>query len=139
MCRILTSTLLVLVAIPCLAQPNVRHDGNWWRTLTSDMRIMYAGGFVDGMELGNVYSYESPLTTQNQGAFLQATQSYEKNTKRYFGNATVGQVIDGLNTFFDDYRNRSIHMVNAINAVLRSIAGEDIEDFVIESRRKATR
>jgi hypothetical protein len=50
----------------------------------------------------------------NKGAVTQsvsdALDSYEYYTKKYLANVSASQLADGLDSFYSDYRNRSIQL-----------------------------
>ena len=53
---------------------------------------------------------------------------------------TAGQIVDGLNVFYEDYRNRKIRIHNAIWLVVQQISGkhkEDMEKTIEYDRRNA--
>jgi hypothetical protein len=54
----------------------------------------------------------------------RAIASYEQFTKKYLEHLTSGQVSDGLDKFYEDYRNRTILINWGIWIVLKAIAGD---------------
>jgi hypothetical protein len=114
-------------------------DGNWWRTLEVSEKNFYMIGFFDGMQLGNRFSYWNLTHTKDKdAASADARESFETYSDKYAKNPTNEQIADGLNTFYADYRNRSILIYDAVWVVLNSIAGTPQEklDKLIENSRK---
>ena len=68
----------------------------------------------------------------------QAEETYIANVTKFFSNVTNGQLVDGVDTFYKDYRNRSIRVPNALWRVVMQIAGtpQDQLDQMIEDFRK---
>ena len=120
-----------------LSAEEMRHDGNWWTGQSAGFRLLYILGFMDGMDLGSRFSTPdnvSPQATPDAGADTRRT--YRERTARYFTQVTVGQISDGLDAFYRDYRNRSIGLADGFEIVLRSIKGEDVEKL-IQARRSS--
>jgi hypothetical protein len=119
-----------------LQADGTRHDGNWWTQQSAGFRLLYILGFMDGMDLGSKFSSADTVEETRPESKDDARRTYEKRTKLYFTNVTVGQISDGLDAFYRDYRNRSINLVEGFEIVLRSIKGEDVEKL-IQNRRSA--
>ena len=127
------------------ADPN-RRDGNSWREFSPQARVDYLIGFLDGMDLGYHFSYwkytvkSAPILTADSVS-SKASSAYAEYSQRYFTNVRVGQLADGLNEFYSDYRNRSIRISDGVWVVVRQIAGDkpqDIEELITNLRRNAS-
>ncbi len=120
-------------------QSSKRTDGNWWRSQDRSVRIAYVAGFFDGMELGKNFSYWKFAKDQRAGeCTLEVNDSYNEFTARYFSNVTNVQISDGLDSFYSDYRNRSIPVHSAVWLVVNEIAGtprEEIDSMTENFRR----
>jgi hypothetical protein len=57
------------------------------------------------------------------------------------GDITAGQLADGLDVLYGDYRNRNILLLNAVWLVLNSISGKSDAEMqkMIENFRKAAK
>lgn len=117
-----------------------RRDGNWWLGQEKIVRTIYAIGFFDGMDLGNNFSHwkYSNGTKAQQICSAQAVDSYREYSQKYFGNVTAGQLSDGLDSFYTDYKNRRILVSAAVWLVANGIVGvpEDKLNKMIESWRQ---
>jgi hypothetical protein len=137
--RIDLVVLLLATCIPGVAAE--RRDGNWWRGLTTSERFMYVTGFFDGMDLGNNFSYWG---IKNKDGVIdlpvarRAMSSYDEYSAKFFKEVTNSQVGDGLSAFYEDYRNRTIRVSDAVWLVVNSIAGKSDEEMkpLIENFRK---
>src|ERR1700737_4718265 len=106
-------------------EPSQRRDGNWWREMGSGGKFVYVTGFFDGMDLGNNFSYWGIVDKQkNDPAMTKVANSYDSYMQRYLTNVTNGQLADGLDKFYSDFRNRRIKVNSAVWLVLNEIAGE---------------
>jgi hypothetical protein len=137
--------LLVLVLLSllpvCVHAQNNRRDGNWWKDVSPSGKLDYMVGFFDGMRLGHNFSLWGTLKDSGGKATpcLSGTvKSYQDHEAKYLSNVTNDQIVDGLDIFYKDYRNRSIQVHDAVWLVLSSIAGspQNELDKMIESWRK---
>jgi hypothetical protein len=133
--RCLLAALLVVCCAGLYAE-EIRHDGSWWTQQTAGFRLFYIMGFLDGMALGSSFSIPDKAA-QTDGAPLDARRVYKERTERYFSKLTIGELSDGLDTFYRDVRNRSILLSDAIDVVVRSIKGEDVEKLLQAKRSSA--
>jgi len=119
--RAILFACFVACASPTFAQA---HDGNWWNKLDSDERMYVLAGFVEGMELGKSFSIwegieDGRLTTWSS----RAEQSFQNHWKRFMVGTNTGQLRDGLNALYADFRNRNIALPFAMWLVVNQIAG----------------
>jgi hypothetical protein len=133
--RCLLAALLVVCCAGLRAQ-ELRHDGSWWTQQTAGFRLFYIMGFLDGMALGNAFSLPDKAAQADRSP-LDARLVYKERTDRYFSKVTIGELSDGLDTFYRDVRNRSILLPDAIDVVVRSISGEDVEKLLQAKRSLA--
>lgn len=136
---ILALALMFAAVSTVLAQDANRRDGNWWRDQTRLSQANYITGFFDGMELGHRFSIWKNVNDKKAGdAVYRASISYEEYSRRFLGAVTAGQLVDGLNDFYADYRNRSIRVHDGVWLVVNQIAGTPKEqvDSMVENWRK---
>jgi hypothetical protein len=116
-----------------------RRDGNWWLTLTRSSKLDYIVGYFDGMLLGkNFCVWGIDDSDKKNNCDYEAITSFSDYYKKYFLNVTNFQIVDGLDEFYSDYRNRRIEILGGIWLVVNGIAGtpKDKLDSMIESWRK---
>ena len=120
----------------CADEP--RRDGNWWTDQSQCMKTAYVVGFFDGMELGNKFSYWGLTADQGETCNYFIVKSFNDHYSKFFSDITSGQLADGLDNFYSDYRNRRIKVADAIWLVTNSIVGTPHEelDKMIESWRR---
>lgn len=112
-----------LVIVRSLALADSQNpDGNEWNTWNKDMKINYVHGFIDGtngMFLGIFAIGETP--NSNLAGYV-------------ITGMTLGQLMDGINTLYLDFKNRSVPLVYAIYVVNKQIKGtsqDDIEKILL--------
>lgn len=64
--------------------------------------------------------------------------SYSEHSSKYFNNVTNGQIVDGLDSLYGDYRNRRIKIADAVWLIVNGIAGTPQKeiDVMIENWRR---
>jgi hypothetical protein len=118
-----------------------RRDGNWWMTQSEVVKLNYVVGFFDGMQLGRDFSYWGIIDeNKNDPAVSQVGSSFSKYTKKYMSNVTSSQLVDGLDKFYGDYRNRRIRVEAGVWLVVNGIAGTPEGDIqkMIDSWRASS-
>lgn len=116
-----------------------RRDGNWWLAQNRSTHAEYVIGFFDGMDLGHNFSFWALIKDKEMNVCIgKIMESYAEFDSKYFKNITNGQVVDGLNSFYADFRNRSIRVADAVWLVVNAIAGTPQEelDTMIEKWRR---
>lgn len=117
------------------AQTHDTRDGNWWTTQTLAFKVPYVLGMFDAIDLGYSWSSSGFSNPVERVCFESTAKTFVEQRRRYLVGVTAGQVVDGLDDFYKDYRNRAIAAGTALELVLRSIAGEDISDLTVTYRR----
>lgn len=135
---IVLALLLAVSLCPNAGADDARRDGNWWRTETASFKWAYLGGFFDGMDLGKQFSYWGLKDDPQKSCAGKVLDSFSDYKKKYFSNVTNIQLADGLDAFYEDYRNRRILVSDAVWLVVNSIAGTPQKDLdrMIENWRK---
>ena len=100
-------------------------------------KTTYTIGFFDGMDLGHNFSYWGMTDFVSEGG-KNVNLSYKTLSEKYLKNITSSQIADGLDNFYEDFRNRSILLSNGVWIVLNMIAGKPEGEMqkMIENFRK---
>lgn len=123
------------------AQSAIRFDGDWWRSSSSMLRTGFVAGYVEARKNALMLAPVSECVARgvSDAALLECSRSVEARLRReYFpmpGAFTVGQLEDGLNAFFSDYRNRRILFDGAFNYVALSISGRPASELEAMAER----
>lgn len=124
-------------------------DGRWWIRLSQAEKLSYVAGFFDGASYSvallsgaTLKAMADPKTgkfsaARAEGAkatSLGAVQAIEEN----LSNLTTGQVVQGLDETYNDYRNQGISVLDCIYVVIYGIKGGSDADVtrLLEVRRK---
>src|SRR5687768_12847425 len=121
MIKVLAFALCVASASPALAQ---ERDGNWWNTLGAPQKSLIMVGFMEGMELGKSFSiWEGVKKSSAEPWVWKGTESYVNYFNKFVAKISYGQMTEGLDVFYKDFRNRSIVLPDALWIVLNQISG----------------
>src|ERR1700722_4184936 len=108
----LLATLLLLPCLPLQAQSDF--DGDFWLPRTKDAKIMYVVGFIDGRNDGI-----------NDAAEALGTKVDDPRVAKLASEITVGQIVDGVDEFYKDWRNRKVLLRHAMEYVEDEAKGKD--------------
>jgi len=113
-------------------------DGNTWKMLPKSWKFGFVHGFISGISvalseaapinkninfLPEVVYYLDATTKTKKKWYIRACKFPAEKVEMY--NITVDQLCEGIETFYKEYRNRNIEMVNAIYIVKAEIRGKD--------------
>jgi hypothetical protein len=141
--RLKCALLYSLLLVTSVAAADVRIDGNWWRDLPPQLKAIYLAGYTGG------YAEAASSSIDYVDVVAQGAKD-QKACAPYFaavrgalvdssvGGIKLGTLTDGLDSFYGDYRNRSIRVAHAVPFVVRAIKGESDESLrpSIEAARK---
>lgn len=103
--RVLTLTFFLATALPLSAQSRpTHHGGDWWRSRNDAYRLAYLSGYKSALH--HQIGHDTPLTPFSSFA-LRA----------------------GVNTFYEDFRNRNIVIDDAIIFVGKELGGASKKDL----------
>ena len=150
----LIAWVLLPVSLAGAAEPQ---DGNWWNAQPRALQVYWAIGFLDGVTVGYdssrslmaivgnpVTSALPPNCDASCLADLFKLHSYLENIIRVreqeYDGISAGEIADGLNHIYSDYRNRRINILDAAVVVVYSIKGASEEQMQrrLEYLRKST-
>jgi hypothetical protein len=106
----------------------VREDGNWWLGMSEPMQVGYVQGYYGGRLDALRHCNASVLITEKlKDVDRDAFSKFACNDSRRDTSASVGQVVDGLKSFFGESRNKRILMSHALIVVTARVNGETDE------------
>jgi len=130
------ANFLVLGLILCAGlahgqAPDHSRNGYWWLKQTRSLKLGWVVGFVDGSEA--VRTGVTGACPEQASSWVQTTAQDESAAKVCNNNqdlnrfkppnATYGQVIDGLDHFYADYRNKTMTLAPATFYVYLELSG----------------
>jgi hypothetical protein len=133
----LVLVLLFAVTSSTYAEDN-RRDGNWWREQPQSDKLAYMVGFFDGIGLGRLFTYWHNIDDKNCSPKI--IDSFQFYSDKFLKDVTNSQLVDGLDVFYKDYRNRKIRIHDAVWLTLNAIAGTpqgDLDKMTDNFRKNA--
>jgi hypothetical protein len=128
----LCTRVIAMVFVLCFTAPLSRNqeydrrDGNWWNGLDPVSKPIYVAGLLDGMQLGADFSVwgvgQKSTDCKDAGKLVQS--AYADYRAKYLTNVTNIRILDGLDGFYSDAKNRGILVNGATWLVLNQIAGK---------------
>jgi hypothetical protein len=134
--KIILTSLFVLLLLDINYSEDDRRDGNWWNQQSHTTKGSYITGIFDGIQIGNNFSI-TEIMDKNPECLKKVNKSY-MNCFELLKNKTNAQFVDGLDTIYQDYKNRSLKISYAFWVVLYSMNGKSEKEIqiMIESARK---
>ena len=125
-------SILISFALICavtFAGAQTKEDGSWWKALTPAFKLGYAAGFARGSELTAIENTVGCLAMWSELNAVKAAYTLEQwksvcTPQSNFDGVSMGQFVDGLNSFYEDYRNQRIEFGSAIEYVRDEIKGK---------------
>jgi hypothetical protein len=140
---------LFLFALVFPHHAQAQQDGNWWRDkLNEGMRIGYVIGFLDGLDnaatLAPLVACEGPDGKPGLGSIECVDRIRVPIANRLHGGfrgMSYGQIKDGVDAVFADFKNRKLLVQGVIRHVARSASGRSAPDLErdLEMMRGATK
>lgn len=127
--RLIFALVIVAAIAHSAAAQELEMNGVRWNRFNEDMKLGYALGFLQGTSFANdlivvgFVSVGSDATT-----VFKAQKLYGDYMRKHF-EITVGQVVEGLDSFYKDYRNTNINMNRAVWVVAHAVTGTSQADI----------
>jgi hypothetical protein len=134
------AVVIVLLCSYSLPAEKPKFDGYWWGGETPTFKLGWVQGWAQAMDsafaasmgtcMGNMPMY------QKQFPNVDAKQLVQKfcldNSAYDFDGITMGQFVDGIDTFYKDFRNKQIEIGWAIQYVRDQVKGKSAQDLEAE-------
>lgn len=126
--------LLMALLVTSTSTAGTGRSGDWWTHLSLADKVNYMQGFLDGQTFAHeefnssIYNaLQDPKTGKydpNRNLGILALQNaVQAEFKIELNGVSPGQLIEGLNKLYADYRNQRIEVADALDVVVRSISG----------------
>ena len=128
--RTLVCLLLIGVSSATFAQgARTVEDGPWWKSLTPAFKLGYVSGYARGTELANVANTAGCLALWSESKVIKTAYTFEQwkllcLPANDFDGVKMGQFLDGVDSFYSDFRNQKIEFGSAIEYVRDEIKGK---------------
>ena len=109
-------------------------DGRWWNHLNESDKLSYVAGFFDGTDYfeiiltgASLRAMADPKTgkfsAERAEAVKAASLGAAETIRKDLSNITAGQLVDGLDQIYRDYRNQGISISWGVYIVIYAING----------------
>lgn len=124
-------------------------DGNYWRMVNISQKAAFIHGFILASSLvssaiiaDTIFyleeHYNKKVTAKEEDILSSETKKFPLSEWRYaITDIKNGQIVDGLNILYEDFKNRNIKIFDAIYVIKKQIRGtppEDIERILLYLR-----
>lgn len=136
--------LLVLLGTARATVENRSHNGYWWNGLTTDYKLRFASGYAMAMINAQDLAGFKCIADKNGGKLPEKAPGNEVLdaclqdpwvTPLDFGDVHFGQLTEGLDEFYKDFRNKEIDVQYALGYVRDELKGKSPEELGQELRR----
>src|SRR5438105_12885178 len=133
--KIMRRFLVLIGVMSCLAttfgqeKPLLRLDGYWWARQDQANKVTFAFGFAAG-------ATESSAEAKEFFSLLHCKEETQKvaNLKSHlddwnFSSIAAPQLVEGVDEFYRDFRNKGIHVVRAmlyVSAQIRGVPSDEL-------------
>lgn len=122
---------VLLLSAYCFGQhKDFDSDGSYWRDSSQTVKAGYISGYISAMSYAQIGSAMTCMSIENpKDRNAQASKACISNAQSYdFDSITVGQLLDGMNAFYKDFRNFKVPMTMAMRLVRDEIRGRTEQD-----------
>ena len=102
------------------------HDGNWWRAQHKEVKAGYVTGMTDGLYIGVAIFGKAILGKLDITPNADVMDLLHKSPQGLFGDVKVGPIIDAIDRFYSDVRNRSIPSYYVVKMQIASTPDKQI-------------
>lgn len=140
LCGFAALTATLIFAPLCLAQNTVTLNGFYWKGLSLEQQLAFATGYIDGFGSGYIQGkVDISLIYDPAQAGSKRAAVAHKSSDDDPSNMTFGQLRDGIDECFKDFRNQSLQIEECADwaALGANGASDSIREKDLELWRKA--
>jgi len=125
-------------ALSATGKPSL--DGYWWSQMSPAFKLGWVSGYAKAMDLAgtlqmatcasNIPMYKKEFPNVDAKEILQ--KMCLSNTEFDYDGIAMGQFVDGMDSFFKDYRNKQLEVGWAIQYVRDEIKGKPPQELEVE-------
>ena len=135
--KIILIALIILGSVTHVGADEIRFDGNFWNKSDGTVKEFFISGILGGIIAGQDRVMASAMEGVENGQIdmkcFAAMSSLKNSLEADMEKIEVGQIVDGMDEFFSDFKNRSIKVKWAYLVVRQQIKGtseEEIKNFI---------
>jgi hypothetical protein len=114
-------TLVALTVFSAITPSFAEDNGYWWREQKAPIKAAYVSGMIKGLRFGAEQMQTMAETMNPKDTFMLETASVV--AKQYRHEFTAKQLVDGMNRFYSDEKNRNIKTYCALHIVDMQLSG----------------
>ena len=120
---------LLMAALNATSEDHSKRDGYFWGEMPDSFRSCYVMGFADGLELsaGFFDALTEPIRdrvdSSSKGCCSVVWAYGDMLSKRRLPGITYGQMVDGIDRLYKDYRNKQIPIPFLLELVKMEVEG----------------
>jgi hypothetical protein len=140
--KLILVAIIILGTVAYVGADEIRFDGNFWNKSDKTVKEFFISGILGGIIAGQDRVTASAMEGVEKGQVdmkcFAAISSLKNSLEADMGKIEVEQIVDGIDAFYSDLKNRSIKVKWAFLVVWQQIKGtpeEEIKKF-IESVRQ---
>jgi hypothetical protein len=123
--------ILTVVALMCFSgiTSSFARDGYWWREQNGAVKAVYVAGMNEGADYAaRLAQYVAKTTDKANLGGKVVSNILMANQGLFNGDFTAKQLVDGMDRFYSDKRNRSIATTCALHVVDMQLGGASKSD-----------
>ena len=124
------------------------HEGYWWADKSDSAKVHFVAGYIEAMTRIQDELWMGCIGTKSGGTVPakvppdEVLEACGQTVTRYnFGNIRFGQMSEGVDAFYKDFRNKNININLAMNYVRDQLKGKsdkELEETLAGYRRRAS-
>jgi hypothetical protein len=132
---------LVLMVLAGASAQNKSYNGYWWADETPDFKIGFAHGFAIAMTHNSDIASFNCVAAKHGGTIpekfpgsdeLDACLKTPEVMALSFGSIRMGQLAEGVDEFYKDFRNKGIEVTDAMYYVRDQLRGKSDAELAAE-------
>ena len=135
--KLMLVVLIILGTVANVGAEELRFDGNFWNKSDRTVKEFFISGVLGGIIAGQDRVTASAMEGVEKGQVdlkcFAAISSLKNSLEADLEKIKVGQIVDGIDAFYSDSKNRSIKVKWAFPVVWQQTKGtseEEINKFI---------
>jgi hypothetical protein len=137
---VFVAAVALLVPSALLAAGKTDLDGYWWEKLDASFKLGWVSGYAKAMDLAG--SIQMSTCASNMPLYVKEFPNTDpkvilqkmclSDTQFDYDGIATGQLVDGMDAFYKDYRNKQLEIGWAIQYARDSIKGKAVQEVDAE-------
>lgn len=137
---VFVAAVVSLLPNASLAADKTEMDGYWWEKLDANFKLGWVSGYAKAMDLAG--SIQMSTCASNMPLYMKQFPNADPkvilqkiclgNTQFDYDGIKMRQLVDGMDAFYKDYRNKQLEVGWAIQYARDSIKGKPAQELAAE-------